>query len=533
MSLASYVSTLELQDIVAHAGQPLGPRMETRPAAVLFADLAGFTALAETLSVQGPKGAEELSRIIDAHFGRLADIVLAAGGDILAFAGDAALVQWPANDGALVDALTGAATSALRLQGSADVPASGQPLRMRVSIGVGPLAHLRVGGLNGRWLSLAQGAPIAQATAGDAQAREGEVILSREAVALLGTSGEGTPLEGGGLRLTRMHRSLAPISAPPTPATDHMDELRRIVPEVIAARVDAGLDDWLGEFRRVTMVFCGLGAIDPNAPDALKKIQDAVVALQGEVERFEGTVYQLITDDKGTTLVAAFGLPPRAHEDDAARGTLAALAMDAALSRQGLTPSVGIATGLVYCGVYGTTRRRQYTVAGPTVNLAARLMQHATGSLLCDAATEERARRHAALRFTALTPIRVKGREQPVVVHRPATAQDAAPSPDAGGGDPLRGREQECARLDAAVDAVVTRRAGGVLLIEGEPGIGKSRLMEYLRIAGVRRGVRRLDCVADDIEKSTAYHAWTRVLRSLAGTEPDQLSTRLDRKSVV
>jgi class 3 adenylate cyclase len=65
--------------------------MEIRPAAVLFADLAGFTALAEALSLQGPRGAEELSRIIDAHFGRLTDIVLAAGGDILAFAGDAAL----------------------------------------------------------------------------------------------------------------------------------------------------------------------------------------------------------------------------------------------------------------------------------------------------------------------------------------------------------------------------------------------------------------------------------------------------------
>src|SRR5262249_47416294 len=148
-----------------------------------------------------------------------------------------------------------------------------------------------------------------------------------------------------------------------------------------------------------------------------------------DVERFEGTVYQLLTDDKGTTLVAAFGLPPRAHEDDAGRGTRAALALHATTLHHGLTPAVGIATGLLYCGVYGTPPRRQYTVAGPTVTLAARLMQHAGGSILCDAATQERARRHPAVGFTALAPLQVKGREQPTSVYRPAIAAETTPFP--------------------------------------------------------------------------------------------------------
>jgi class 3 adenylate cyclase/tetratricopeptide (TPR) repeat protein len=531
LSLASYVSTLELQDIVAHAGKPLGPRIETRPAAVLFADLAGFTALAESLSVQGPRGAEELSRIIDAHFGGLTDVILARGGDVLVFAGDAALAAWPAGEGAdLVAAATAAAACGLRLQEVADFPAGqGVRLRMRVAIGAGPLAHLRLGGLAGRWLSLAHGAPITQATAVDRLAREGEVVLSPEAAALLGNRGEGTPLEGGALRLTRIRPVAAAIALrPPAIAPDRADELRRLVPEIIAARVDAGFGDWLGEFRRVTMVFCGLGAIDPTKPDALSQFQNAVAALQEVVEHFEGTVYQLLTDDKGTTLVAGFGLPPRTHEDDTARGTLAALAMHAALPRHGFSPSLGVATGLLYCGVYGTPQRRQFTVAGPTVNLAARLMQHAAGSLLCDAATEERARRHPALHFTPLAPLRVKGREQPVAVHRPSTEQSPTTSMHAVAGDErLLGRERECATLDAAVDALVNGRRGGVILIEGEPGIGKSRLIEYLRTSGTRRGVQTLDCAADDIEKATAYHAWMRPLRSLAGADPELLSTRL------
>ena len=527
-ALASYLSTIDLRDIAAHSGGPPGPRMDVRPAAVLFADLKGFTALAETLSVRGPRGAEELSGIIDAHFGRLTEIVLAAGGDVLAFAGDAALVAWPAEEATgLAAAVAAAAACGLRLQETADPPAPGS-LRMRVTVGAGPLAHLRLGGVAGRWLSLAHGAPITQATAADRLAREGDVVLSAEAAQLLRERAEGTPLEGGALRLARVQAPIPGVTPHPVAiAPDRADELRRLVPEVIAARVDAGLGAWLGEFRRVTMVFCGLGGIDPGAPDGPTRIQDAVAALQQEVERFEGSVYQLLTDDKGTTLVAAFGLPPRAHEDDAARGTLAALTMHAALGRRGLSPSIGVATGLLYCGVYGTPRRRQYTVAGPTVNLAARLMQHAAGSLLCDSATEERARRHPTLRFTPLAPLRVKGREQPVAVHRPSAEQDAAPSTHAGGDDRLRGRERECAALDAALDALVTRRHGGVILIEGEPGIGKSTLIQYLRAAGRRRDVRAIDGAGDDIEKATAYHAWLRPLRALAGTDPALVSTRL------
>lgn len=545
-ALAPYFSALELRDLAA----PGGPRIDVQPAAALFADLAGFTALAERLSVQGPRGAEELSRIVDAHFGRLTDVILAAGGDILVFAGDATLAVWPAAaDADLVAAVTAAASCALRLQETDRSPSPEAPgpseargrgeqgvrqLHMRVSIGAGPLAHLRVGGLNSRWLSLFQGAPIAQATAGDALARENDVVLSREAAALLGRDAEGTPLEGGALRLANV---LGPVSAilphPPAIPPGQVDALRRLVPEVIGARVDAGLGEWLGEFRRVTMVFCGLGAVDPGGPAALARLQTAVTVLQEDVERYEGTVYQLLTDDKGTTLVAAFGLPPRAHEDDAARGTLAALAMHAGLVRSGFTPSVGIATGLLYCGVYGTARRRQYTVAGPPVNLAARLMQHAHGAVLCDTATEERARRHPTLRFTALAPLRVKGRDQPVAVHRPSAEHEAAPATQSTGSDErLRGRERECAVIDRAVEALVTRRDGGVLLIEGEPGIGKSRLIEYLRVRGTRLGVATIDGAGDDIEQATAYHAWMRPLRARAGTDPVRVAARLGLGSV-
>jgi class 3 adenylate cyclase len=54
---------------------------------------------------------------------------------------------------------------------------------------------------------------------------------------------------------------------------------------------------------------------------------------------------------------------------------------------QGLTASVGVTTGVVFCGVVGATMRKEYTVLGDTVNLSARLMQYACangGGVVCD-----------------------------------------------------------------------------------------------------------------------------------------------------
>jgi adenylate cyclase 10 len=114
-------------------------------------------------------------------------------------------------------------------------------------------------------------------------------------------------------------------------------------------------------------------------------------------------VNKFLVDDKGSTLVAVFGLPPLAHEDDATRAVLAALAVcvqvrdtltafgDQAVSRtltapqqvhafgdqsRGQHASVGLTTGHAFCGVVGSQgNRREYTVLGDVVNLSARLMQ--------------------------------------------------------------------------------------------------------------------------------------------------------------
>jgi class 3 adenylate cyclase len=80
-----------------------------------------------------------------------------------------------------------------------------------------------------------------------------------------------------------------------------------------------------------------------------------------------------------------------AHEDDAIRGVLSALMICAKLHDLGKCPAIGITTGPAFCGVVGSRGRREYSVLGDTVNLSARLMQHASvlgGGVIVDPHTQ-------------------------------------------------------------------------------------------------------------------------------------------------
>lgn len=107
-----------------------------------------------------------------------------------------------------------------------------------------------------------------------------------------------------------------------------------------------------------------------------------LVGVQKAVYHYEGSVNKFLMDDKGSTLIACFGLSPVSHTDDALRAVLAALYICERLFDLSFPASVGITVGDVFCGVVGSTTRREYTVLGDSVNLAARLMQKVGGGCL-------------------------------------------------------------------------------------------------------------------------------------------------------
>ncbi|MEN8375310.1 MAG: AAA family ATPase [Gemmatimonadota bacterium] len=507
--LAAFLPRYERERVAGWTDSPRDPERIDGVAAVLFADLAGFTPLTRRLAATGSAGAERLSQVLDQTFGRMVGVIERAGGDVVLFAGDAVLAAWQCMEGAeaLKEAVLLAASCGKEILATLDglEPDPEVTLRLRASVGAGQLSTLRVGGVEGHWLFLAQGEAIAQLAQVDAAGTPGQVLLSARAAALIGTAA-GEPLAGGLLRFEGAQGAV-PVVVPIQPAVPALDVLRAQIPRAVAHRLEAGQDDWLGEFRRLSLLFVGIG----EAKDVgdFERLHSAVRSIQSALERFGGSIYSLASDDKGTALIAAFGLPPLAVQDAATRAIGAALEIHQALAAKDLASPIGVTTGTVFCGAYGGVERRHYAIVGPPINLSARLMKAAEGSILCDAATHDAAGGQVA--FEASTTLSLKGFETDVVAYRPTTLATRAP---VRATDQIVGRTAELRRLGSVLDSA-ERREGGTLIVEGEAGLGKSTLLGAFVHDADERGVRVLAGGGDSLRSSTLYFGWRSVLEGL------------------
>jgi hypothetical protein len=110
------------------------------------------------------------------------------------------------------------------------------------------------------------------------------------------------------------------------------------VPQAVLARIDAGQGKYLADLRRVTVTFVKFQGVDARRVEPLERI---MAILQPTMARYEGTVVQLMADDKGTVGILCFGLPPLTHEDDAVRATMAAEAIQKEVHRHGWHAGIG------------------------------------------------------------------------------------------------------------------------------------------------------------------------------------------------
>ncbi len=205
------------------------------------------------------------------------------------------------------------------------------------------------------------------------------------------------------------------------------------------------------------------------------------------IARFDGHIAQYLGDG----LLVYFGYP-LAHEDDAQRAVRAGLGMVEALgqlnTRLGhergihLAVRLGIHTGLVVVGEVGGGTRQEQLALGETPNLAARLQGIAApNTLVISAATLQLLGGFFAYQSLGTRP--VKGIAQPLEVYQvlyESTARSRLEVAGSTGLTPLVGREQEVGLLRERW-AQVKDGLGQVVLLSGEAGIGKSRLVQVLK----------------------------------------------------
>ena len=449
--------------------------------ALLFVDIVGFTARVEALVAAGPQGIELANELLNQTIGVLVEELTAGGGDVVVFAGDALFVLWRVGDAAedLAGVTVRAAAGALAALERRRTQTGPEHPSLRFSLGAGPFRAHRVGGHAGRRHCLLSGPAFEQVGRADALARNDALLASPEAVRSAQGALKGPLLSFDIMQVRSAWSDEASSTCLPSGLVDE-PSAALYLPEALSGGTTTLDAAQLSEFRHPSVIFARLpgllrgGQLDgPLAHQASLRVQRIVSAL-------EGTALQFVIDDKGPVFIIAFGLAARTHEDDPARAALAALRIVAELGALGIACGVGVATGRAYCGLIGSATRSSYTLIGQTMNLAARLMQHASPGPLFDERSQELARVRVA--FAAEGMARVKGLQALVPVYRAIAPRTHSQVLDAER-DPtqaLIGRTREIDILQGQLDSVLHNRTGKLVAIVGEAGIGKSRLLREL-----------------------------------------------------
>ncbi|HHH42221.1 MAG TPA: adenylate/guanylate cyclase domain-containing protein, partial [Chloroflexi bacterium] len=529
----------------ARLADPKGPAVAGTfaQATLLFADIAGFTAMSERLGQLGREGAEVITGIVNAYFAAMLEIIARHGGDLLKFGGDALLVAFEGDEGAVRGC-----RAALEMQQAMDrfavveTPQGTFHLQMTAGLGTGPLFLASLGSPD-RLEFAVMGPVLEQMARAEDLARAGEVVVdraTREAAGATLAVQDATP---GFYRLTAVALPPSPLASPPPPWPDlpadarwlleRLDALTPYLPAGVLERIVASPGGWMieGEHRLVTVLFANfyginaiIQALGPDRADEITAIlNDHFTVMRDIVHRYGGIVNKVDTYAVGYRIMALFGAPI-AHEDDPARAVHAALEMQEAMrafaslatsgGRFSLKQRIGINTGYVFAGTLGSALRQEYSVMGDEVNLTSRLMGVAAeGQVLISQAT---ARRVAGLfEWREQRPVKVKGKRLPVRTYwvRRGVVGRVEWATFRGG---FFGRREEMAKAQALVEAALNGQ-GAVLDIAGDPGVGKTRLVAELSLYAGRRGMTTLRGAAVSYGRSLPYLPWTPILRALLG----------------
>ena len=506
---------------------------------VLFADLSDFTGLTETFfKVLGPKrGVEQLTTQLNAMYGTLIDLVIAYRGSVVGFGGDALTCWFDSDNG------QHAAACALHMQRAMAAWATIEinheqtaSFAVKVALAYGSVRRFVVGDPQIQLLDTLAGATLQRVMAAEQFANRGEIVASRELVAIMGEAVHWrATTQPEFVLITGIDQQNDQATWHPSAAELPAEQARPWVLAPVYEHVRRGQSQFLAEIRPIVALFMRFDGLDYDHDDDAGATIDALTRrVQHIVNAAEGTLLQLVIGDKGQYIYAIWGAP-LAHEDDAVRAVQAALDLRTLPTEFAFLGKVqiGISQGRMLIGSYGNASYRTYSALGDEANVAARLMMQAepdqilVSQHIADVAAE-------MFNVTPLAPIVIKGKQAPLpvaLVH--GRRQIVAPSAHRTA-PTLVGRERELAQLAENL-AAMQQGHGQIVVVEGEAGVGKSQIASAVLHHAAAAKVRCMYSVCQSTDRQSAYVPWRQILRAMFALEdasPDVLPRKQRRQQL-
>ena len=434
---------------------------------ILFADVSGFTALAERLAKHGREGTEALITLIDRIMDRLGGAAQELGGDILGFGGDALIVGFrePGHE-------TRAAAAAYDLQRAlwpfrqANTGFGRASLSISLGVASGPLLFAAPGTPHRGLIVVGPTATTVCACEGEASA--GQILVAPDTARALDPALLGPRRQAGYPLLARPSCEALPQASSAAAASEPF--AAQALPHGLARHLAQTVES---EHRQVTAGFVvvrGLDELLARDPAAAGPAIEALVdRVHSACADYGVTVVSLDCAADGFKAYLVSGAPVAGDADaDALLSTLRAVVQtDVPLAVAG-----GAASGRGFMVDVSMRGRRAWSVMGDTVNLSARVAHRAPPRrVLATLATLDTTK--AGWAPEPFAPFAAKGRSELVhtAIVGPPSLVGRQPRATA-----IVGRDAEHALL-ARAQRSASAGAGRVVVVTGEPGLGKSALV--------------------------------------------------------
>lgn len=535
---------------------------------LLFSDVSGFTALSEKLEALGPQGAERMTTLMNEYFTKMLEILSWSGGILIKFAGDAMLVYFPAQENnAESEWAVRAGLRMLRAMPSfSDIqtPSGKVELKMKIGIASGEFLAAAVGDAE-RMEYVILGNPVMQTMNAEGSATAGQLVADRATVGRLGSKFRSDEIKNAFYLVTypdeelddfelraerRRARGAIPWSASPQStvvqmevALKQIEALKPFLAYELVERIIFNVRQrrFESEYRPTTVMFCNFTGLEPIMPLLGKEAPQRVTGLLNAffvsanqiITRYGGMVSRIDPYKNGSKMLVLFGAPVT-HEDDPQRAVSAALALNSELASlnerwlqrlgrllpeelrptQLLNLRIGITQGITFAGLVGSSSRREYTVMGDEVNLAARLMSAAeAGQVLISLGVYNDVNEN--FQTTSLSPIKVKGKSKPIQIFQVEGPRQDILQSRVRHRNELIAREAELGVARTAVEKALINSNPQILWITGPAGSGKSHFADKVVEAATGMHPRLLFFQAHAYLAETEYAGWSALLRSI------------------
>jgi class 3 adenylate cyclase/tetratricopeptide (TPR) repeat protein len=483
-----------------------GERHRTLDGTMAFVDVSGFTAMSERLAPKGRLGAEEVTDVMSATFGRLLSVAYGLGGGLVKLGGDALLLFFDGEDhaGRACAAAWGMRDS-LAVLGPLQTSVGAVELQMHVGIHSGDFDFFLVGTRH-RELIVA-GSDAAVTVDMEDTAEAGEIAVSDATASLIETSCLGDRKGAGNLLAWPPAVRFTGVAS--LPDTSDLDPAA-CIPEALRPHLATGRVE--SEHRRAAVAFVRFGGVG-HVLDT-DSVEEVVETLEEAAAAHGACFLESDIDAVGGRIILVAGVPTTAGEDEERLLRTVRAAVDAETK---LPLHVGVAAGNVFAGRIGPPYRQAFTILGGTAALAARLMAKADArSIWTTPDLLERSR--TAFATEPVGALTLKGKAEPVeavaVGAVSGTREPASPKKKL----PLVDRQRELPVLDAAL-VPVRMGFGSFVELIGDAGIGKSRILEEL--CDRAEGLTLVSTGCEQYESTTPYFPFRKLLRGLLDVEVD------------